>query len=254
VKDGPRVVAVIPARGGTDRIPYLNIKRLGDRALLAHTLDAAKAAKTVDRVIVSTDDAEIAAVSREWGAEVPFIRPSEYAQDLSPDIDAFRHALLWLEENEGYRPDRVVHLRPPGPVRRIELIDRAIDLLAAHPEADAVRSVRPAPLTPYKMWRILPEGYMEPLLRVEGMTDCQSQPRQRLPQVYWQSGYVDVVRPRAILEKNSMWGEVVLPFIVDEPLFELDYPEDIPAIEDALKRLAAGLPLESEQTAGRHAV
>lgn len=248
------VLALIPARGGSKGIPRKNVMPIAGKPLIAYSIQHALDSARIDRVIVSTDDAEIAAVSREWGAEVPFMRPAEYAQDLSPDIDAFRHALLWLEENEGYRPDRVVHLRPPGPVRRIELIDRAIDLLAAHPEADAVRSVRPAPLTPYKMWRILPEGSMEPLLRVEGMTDCQSQPRQRLPQVYWQSGYVDVVRPRAILEKNSMWGEVVLPFIVDEPLFELDYPEDIPAIEDALKRLAAGLPLESEQTAGRHAV
>ena len=74
------------------------------------------------------------------------------------------------------------------------------------------------------MWRITSDGYLDPALCLEGISDCQSMPRQMLPLVYWQNGYVDVIRPRAILEKNSMWGDRALPFIVDEPLFELDYP------------------------------
>jgi N-acylneuraminate cytidylyltransferase len=152
--------------------------------------------------------------------------------------------LNWLKENDGYEPDMVVHLRPTGPVRRVELINQAVDLLAAHPEADAVRSVSTAHQTPYKMWRITSAGCLQPLLNIEGVVDCQSLPRQQLPTVYWQNGYVDVIRPRAVLEKNSMWGECAFPFIVEETLFELDYPEDIPAIEDALKRLADGLPDE----------
>jgi CMP-N,N'-diacetyllegionaminic acid synthase len=135
----------------------------------------------------------------------------------------------------------------------VELIDQAIDLLDANPDADAVRSVRRALQTPYKMWRI-EAGRLVPLLRVEGIPDCQSVPRQMLPSVYWQNGYVDVVRPRAILEKNSMWGDCALPFVVEEPLFELDYPEDIPAIEAALDRIRRGLPLDQTETAGRHAV
>lgn len=250
---GP-ILALIPARGGSKGIPRKNVMPIAGKPLIAYSIRHAQESRRIDRIVVSTDDAEIAEVSRQWGAEVPFLRPAEYAQDLSPDIDAFRHALLWLKENEGYAPEMVVHLRPPGPVRRVELIDAAIDLLAAHPEADAVRSVRLALQTPYKMWRITSDGYLEPLLRMEGMADCQSMPRQMLPTVYWQNGYVDVVRPRAILEKGSMWGARALPFIVEEPLFELDYPEDIPAIEEALKRLEAGLPLETHRTAGRHAI
>lgn len=235
-----RILALIPARGGSKGIPRKNLLQVAGKPLIAYSILQAKQSRWINRVVVTTDDAEIAEVSRQWGAEVPFLRPAEFAQDLSPDIDAFRHALLWLRTHEHYEPDLVVHLRPPGPVRRVELIDRAVELLVAHPEADAVRSVRRALQTPYKMWRITDQGYLEPLLRLPGVVDCQSLPRQILPVVYWQSGYVDVIRPRAILEKNSMWGDCALPFIVEEEIFEIDYPEDVPRVEEALRRLERG--------------
>ncbi len=234
------VLALIPARGGSKGIPRKNLLPIAGKPMIAYSILQAKASKLINRTIVSTDDEEIAAVARAWGAEVPFLRPAEFAQDLSPDIDAFRHALEWLRDREGWIPEVVVHLRPPGPVRRVELIDRAIQLLLGHPEADAVRSVRRALQTPYKMWRILDDGTMIPALRLEGVVDCQSLPRQLLPVVYWQNGYVDVLRPRAVLEFNSMWGRRVLPFVVEEPLFEIDYPEQVPAVEEALKRLERG--------------
>jgi len=180
-----QVLALIPARGGSKGIPGKNIVILVGKPLLAYSIGQAQSSRHITRIIVSTDDKEIAAVARQWGAEVPFIRPAEYAQDLSPDIDVFRHALTWLQNNEGYRPDLVVHLRPPGPVRRVEFIDQAIDLLVAHPEADAVRSVSIARQTPYKMWQITPNGYLEPVVRIAGVPDCQSRPRQSLPTVYW---------------------------------------------------------------------
>lgn len=242
----PKVMALIPARGGSKGIPGKNIMMVAGKPLIAYSILQAQQSETIQRVIVSTDDEKIAAVSREWGAEVPFMRPPEIAGDLSPDIDAFRHALEWLKAHEGYEPEAIVHLRAPGPVRKVELIDAAVRLLLEHPEADAVRSVRLAQQTPYKMWHITDDNYLKPILRVEGMPDSQSVPRQMLPKVYWQSGYVDVVRPRAILEKQSMWGDCALPFLVEEKLFELDYPDDIPAVEAALRRMEAGLPPEEE--------
>jgi N-acylneuraminate cytidylyltransferase len=104
------------------------------------------------------------------------------------------------------------------------------------------------------MWRISEDtGFLEPLLTVPGLSDCQSSPRQQLPMVYWQNGYVDVLRPRAVLEKNRMWGGVVLPFIVQEPVFELDYPEDIPRVEEAL-RLVERDELPAVEPDDRHPV
>ena len=93
------------------------------------------------------------------------------------------------------------------------------------------------------MWKVREDGTMEPLLRLPGMTDCQSHPRQVLPPVYWQNGYVDVLRPRAVLEKESMWGDTVLPFFVETMLFDLDYPEDIAPMEQALSSREAGSEL-----------
>ncbi|MBI3951346.1 MAG: acylneuraminate cytidylyltransferase family protein [Acidobacteria bacterium] len=249
-----QVLALIPARGGSKGIPRKNLMVLAGKPLIAYSILQARSSQRINRVIVSTEDEEVAEVARQWGAEVPFMRPIELAQDLSPDIDVFRHALIWLSEHEGYVPELTVHLRPTGPVRLVEVIDRAIDLLASHPDADAVRSVSMALQTPYKMWRIGSDGYLEPVMRIEGVSDCQSLPRQQLPPVYWQNGYVDVIRPRAILEKNSMWGDRAIPFIVDEPLFELDYPENIPAIEEALQRLQDGRPLAVARAADRHPV
>jgi N-acylneuraminate cytidylyltransferase len=231
------VLALIPARGGSKGIPRKNVLPLAGKPLIAwsirHALDSAR----IDRVVVSTDDDEIASVAEAWGAEVPFRRPPELAGDRSPDIDAFRHALTELAALESYEPELVVHLRPTGPVRRVADVDAAIDLLVSRPDADAVRSVSLAHQTPYKMWRLEDDGTMEPLLRLPGLPDCQSQPRQVLPRVYWQNGYVDVLRPRAVLEHDSMWGRRVLPFVVDGPTYELDYPEDVRRVEGALLEL-----------------
>jgi CMP-N,N'-diacetyllegionaminic acid synthase len=248
-----QVLALIPARGGSKGVPRKNIMMLGGKPLIAYSILQAQASQQINRVIVSTDDEEIAGVAREWGAEVPFMRPAEYAQDLSPDIDVFRHALTWLREHENYEPDLVVHLRPTGPARDVQLIDQAVDLLTTHPEADAVRSVTVALQTPYKMWRLSPLGFLEPLFRLPGVADCQSLPRQQLPLAYWQNGYVDVVRPSAILIKNSMWGDCVLPFVLEDPTFELDYPENIPEIEDALRNVQQGKKL-SHKSSHRHPV
>jgi len=132
------ILALIPARGGSKGIPRKNIKVVAGKPLIAYSIEQALASRFITRTIVSTDDPEIAQVAREFGAKVPFMRPGEFAQDLSPDIDVFRHALKWLRDRDGYACDLVVHLRPTGPVRRVELIDQAIELILNDPEADSL--------------------------------------------------------------------------------------------------------------------
>lgn len=234
------VLAFIPARSGSKGIPRKNLIPLAGKPLLAWSIEQALATSQVTRTIVSTDDQKIAAVAREYGAEVPFLRPKKYADDLSPDIDTFRHAINWLDENEGYHPALIVHLRPTGPVRETWRIEEAIKLIHDHPEADALRSVAPALQTPFKMWRIDGIGFMQPVLSLDGLPDCQSRPRQQLPMIYWQNGYVDIIRPRCVLQHESMWGRKVLPYIIEEPVLELDYPEDIARVEQALQGLLRG--------------
>ena len=129
-------VAIIPARGGSKRIPGKNIRPFAGKPIIGYSIETALESGLFDRVIVSTDDEEIAEISRKFGAEVPFMRPAELAQDASADIDTFRHYFEWIKVNEGELPEMVVHLRATNPVRRVEIIDQAIELLAAHPDAD----------------------------------------------------------------------------------------------------------------------
>lgn len=217
-----KVLALIPARGGSKGIPRKNIRNFCGYPLIAYSITAGLQAETVTRVIVSTDDEEIAAVAREWGAETPFLRPTEFAQDKTTDLPVFVHALEWLEQNEGFRPDVVVQLRPTSPIRPVGLVDDAVRILLQHPDADSVRGIVPAGQNPHKMWR-LPGGIDSPmknLLDVEGIEEPYNAPRQILPDVYWQTGHIDAIRPAAILN-GSMSGRNIYPLLID-PNFTVD--------------------------------
>jgi N-acylneuraminate cytidylyltransferase len=209
------VLAIIPARGGSKSIPRKNILDFAGHPLIAYSIAAGLNAEVVSRVIVSTDDEEIAQVARRYGAEIPFTRPSEYAQDDTLDLPVFQHALRWLAEHEDYHPDVVIQLRPTSPVRPPDLVDEAVKLLMEHPEADSVRGVVMSGQNPFKMWQIAPDGRMEALLTADGLAESFNAPRQALPQTYWQTGHVDAIRTGTITEKGMMSGEVIFPLVID---------------------------------------
>src|SRR4030065_943344 len=147
------IFALIPARGGSKSTPHKNIPPLAGFPLIAYSIAAAKQSNLVTRTIVSTDDDEIARIAREYGAETPFMRPAEFAQDHTTDFPVFSHALGWLKEHEGYQPEVVVQLRPTSPMRPPGCVDQSVQVLLDHPEADSVRGVIPSGQNPYKMWR-----------------------------------------------------------------------------------------------------
>jgi len=215
------VLAIIPARGGSKGIPRKNIKKLAGYPLIAYSIAIARQSSSVTRVVVSTDDEEIAGISRRFGAETPFLRPPELAQDDTLDLPVFQHALNWLKENEKYMPQAVVHLRPTTPTRERNSVDRAVKMLFDHPNADSVRSITSTDQNPYKMWKIQPDGLMEPLIPVEGMSESYNAPRQSLPSVYWHNGQIDVIRSETLLMKNSMSGNSILPILLD-PMYSID--------------------------------
>ncbi|HKJ39254.1 MAG TPA: acylneuraminate cytidylyltransferase [Anaerolineales bacterium] len=222
------IIAIIPARGGSKGIPHKNIREFAGFPLIAWSIAAGLQSKSVSRVIVSTDDDEIADVAREYGAEVPFLRPSELAQDRTLDLPVFEHALKWLEDIEGYKPDIVVQLRPTSPIRPVDMLDGAIKILLENPDSDCVRGVVPAVQNPYKMWKF--NGYekpLDPLLDVEGVTEPYNAPRQILPQAYWQTGHIDAIRAKTITHKNSLTGDVVYPYVIDSR-----YTVDIDTLAD----------------------
>jgi CMP-N-acetylneuraminic acid synthetase len=220
------VLAIIPARGGSKSIPHKNILDFAGFPLITYSIAAALEAETVNRVIVSTDDEEIGAIAREYGAEVPFLRPDDISGDSTPDLPVFKHALEWLDTNEKYQPEIIVQLRPTSPLRTIEHINQAVWKLIERPEVDSIRTVCVPFQNPYKMWKIDGDGLMQPLID-SGLPESYNLPRQALPEVFWQTGYVDAVWVDTILEKDSMTGERILPLVIGaEEWVDIDSPDD----------------------------
>lgn len=212
-----KILAIIPARSGSKGLPGKNIKPLLQHPLLAYSILAAQQSKLINRITVNTDSDQIAEIAKQYNAEIPFMRPTELAQDLSTDLDVFKHQLEWMKNTEGYVPDIVVQLRPTSPVRFANWIDEAIEKLISS-DADSIRVVTESPLTPFKMWLINNnnDGAMEPLVSVKNIIEPYNQPRQSLPIVYWQIGTLDVIKTKTILEGGSMSGKKILSYIVDK--------------------------------------
>ena len=231
------ILGLIPARGGSKSVPRKNIKLLGDKPLLAYTIATSKKSSLLTRAVVSTNDEKIAEIARDWGAEVPFCRPEELAQDETPDLPVFQHALQWLKEKEDYSPDMVVNLRPTSPLRKPDHIDEAIQLLMES-RADSVKSVSITREPPQKMWR-LKNGRLIPLVPSDlGIRGNHQSPRQLLEPIYWQNGIVDVTWRRVIVEENSMTGSVIQGYILDTIFsVDLDTEEDFLVAEVILQDL-----------------
>lgn len=233
------VFALIPARGGSKRIPKKNIKELAEKPLIAYAIEEGKKSKYIDRIITSTDDTEIAEVAEKYGSEVPFMRPVELAIDSATDYPVFVHALEWLEKNENWRPDIVVQLRPTSPLRTVEHIDAVIELLAAHPEADSVRTVTEPEQSPYKMYNIARDGFLEPLLTVPGVPESFNLPQQKLPKAYKHVGYVDVMWRTTLMDKRKMTGDKILPLILEHAESGINTLEDWKRYEYLMKNRKA---------------
>ena len=148
-----KILAIIPARKGSKGLKNKNIIPLCNHPLIAYSITAAKKSKDITRVICSTNSRNISKIAKKYGAEVPFYRPENLSQDFSSDYSVFRHALKWLEKNENYTPDIVVHLRPTSPLRNLEMIKKGIRILKNNKKIDSIRSVSTPHTTPFKMWK-----------------------------------------------------------------------------------------------------
>jgi CMP-N,N'-diacetyllegionaminic acid synthase len=216
------VLGLIPARGGSRGVPRKNVRTLATKPVLAWTIEAALACEGLDRVVVSTDDSEIADVARAFGAEVPFVRPVELAADETPDLPVYRHALEAL----GDEFDAVALLRPTAPLRTADDIAAALRLL--DDQADCVRSVCEAEHSPYWMG-VVEDGRLRPLL------DQVPAQRQLLPPVYRLNGAVDVVRCASV--GDELFGGTVRAYVMPrERSVDLDTELDFLLAEALLRR------------------
>jgi len=226
------VLCIIPARGGSKGIPKKNIKSLGGFPVIAYSIEAALESKVASRVVVSTDNLEIADYAIRFGAECPFLRPSEFASNNSRDIDYVKHAIEWFAQNESQVPGFIAILRPTTPLRDTFVIDEAIKLLMSKPSASSLRSSHKASETPFK-WFLQKNSFYEPLTDKLTIADTD-RPRQSFDDVYIPNGYVDVIRTSVVLEQNSVYGDNILLFETTRVL-EIDTLEDFELIENMLK-------------------
>jgi CMP-N,N'-diacetyllegionaminic acid synthase len=208
------ILALIPAREGSKRVPNKNIKLLNGKPLVSYTIEAAKRSKCLNRIIVSTDSTKIAAISRKCGAEVPFLRPREISGSHSTEMQFFEHALNWLKNNESYEPDLIVLLYPTSPFRKPASIDRAVSIMLGHPKADSLRSIRLCSEHPYKMWTITGD-HLKPFVKSKN-SNTHTLSYQLFPKVYIQNASIYITKPSTIFKKRSPIGDKVVAFIMDE--------------------------------------
>ncbi|MDB5189491.1 MAG: neuA1 [Parcubacteria group bacterium] len=228
---------IIIARGGSKRIPGKNVKMFCGKPLMAWTIEEAKKVSGMSRILVSTDDVEIARVAKEFGAEVPFMRPAELAQDLTPDLPVFLHLLDWLEEHEGKLPDALAHLRSTGPLRRAEDMEKGIELLSSHPDYDSIRAVIPTPLHPLKTYRLEGDTLLPYIPdEVSGIHEPYNAPVQSLPKAYASAGYFSVIRTSTLRDQNSMTGEKILGYVCEAGnATDIDTPFDFMIAEARMR-------------------
>lgn len=234
MKDNFYCLAIIPARGGSKRVQGKNIKLLNGNPLISYSIEAALKVRKIDRVIVSTDDQYVADISLELGADVPFIRPTEFAQDDTPDILVYEHAISWFSQVEGFIPDIVVWLRPTSPLRKPKDVELSIDLLIES-KADCVRTVCAVQHHPYWMMKFDDNRLIPFIDGIDIMKDYYQ--RQLLPPVYRLNGAVDISRPSIVVSTDSLYSGVMRGYVMPhDRSIDIDSEIDFIIAEALMKR------------------
>ncbi|MBN8282124.1 acylneuraminate cytidylyltransferase family protein [Zoogloea sp.] len=227
-------LVVIPARGGSKGIPRKNVKDIGGKPLIAWSIEHAISAKCVDRVVVSTDCPEIAEIAKAYGAEVPFMRPADLANDRAPTEPSLIHALDFLREKDRYHPDNVVLLQATSPVRACDAIDNAFQEFSNR-NADSLVSV-------CEMWNFLWKDLDSP----KALYDFQNRPRrqdiEKKDVKFKENGSIYISKSNGLVrEKNRLFGKVAMYVMSEEESFEIDTELDWVIVETILKSFSSGV-------------
>lgn len=213
----PTFLAVIPARGGSKGVPRKNIKELAGKPLIAWTIEEAKKSKFIDRVILSSEDLEIIEVAKQYGCEVPFVRPDELAKDTTSGMEPVLHAIA---QCPGY--EYVILLQPTSPLRTVEDIDGAIEMMLEK-KADYCVSVTESETSPYWMYIMNEEGFINPLIKQENFVVR----RQDLSEVYHLNGAVYVACIEGLKKKKSFLNEETIAYVMPKNRsMDIDTEED----------------------------
>lgn len=223
-----RVVALIPARSGSKRVPNKNIKLYNGKPLIYWSINLALQSTLIDEVVVSTDCQKIASLAVEFGASVPFLRPLEISGDLSTDYEFMAHYIDYVIDHTPTSPDIIVHLRPTYPNRDLATLNGCIErFIENYDTYDSLRTVCKTDKPPFKMYTV-ENNVLTPLFQtVAGVQEPYNNPVQLLPCTYWHNGYVDVLKTATILLKQSVSGNMIYPYVMDSNnLDDIDTDED----------------------------
>ena len=242
----PSIVGLIPARAGSKRVRNKNVRPLAEHPLMAYTIAAALESRVFDAIIVSTDSPEYAAIAQHYGAEAPFLRPAEFAGDLSPDIEWVKYTLKRLAD-EGRAYDCFSILRPTSPFRQPETIRRAWRQFLDDPCVDSLRAVEKVRQHPGKMW-VVRGRRMTPLLPLSPPEQpWHSSQYQSLPEVYVQNASLEIAWTRVVFETHTIAGNVLTPFFTQGMEgFDINAEKDWWYAEYLLERGEALLPRISQ--------
>ena len=244
-----RAVAFVPTRSGSERVPHKNIRPLAGHPLLAYAIETALQSGAFERVVVSTDSEEIADVARWYGAEVPFLRPPEYATATSPDVEWLAYAL----EHLGDRFDLFALVRATNPFRGPDAVRRGLEQLLATPEADSLRAVELVKQHPGKMWRLAEDGRtMQPILDQSHLEVAwHAGQYQALPQVYVQNSALEIAWTRVVTDTGTREGRVLAPFLTQGlEGFNVDDEDDWERAERLVQAGEVTLPAISRESYG----
>ena len=235
----PNAVALIPARSGSERVPDKNVRPLAGHPLLAYAIAAAREAGVFDRIVCSTDSGKIAEVAQRYGAEIPFLRPTELATSTSPDIEWITHALDQFDEHY----DLFAIVRATNPFRGGDVLRRGFEQLLATPEADSVRAVELVKQHPGKMW-VVDGRTMRPLLdQSQLQVAWHAGQYQALPPIYVQNSALEIAWTRVVSQTGTREGKVVAPFFTEGyEGFNIDDEEDWERARRLLDAGDAALP------------
>jgi len=226
-----KIVATICARGGSKGIPRKNIRLLCGQPLLVHTIEAAKKCKLINRIIVSTDDHEIAEIAREAGAEVPFLRPKELALDHIAKLPVIKHAIQFLESQEGYRADIIVDLDPTSPLRTEKDIEACIRMVMTG-EADNVISVTEARKNPYFNMVEIIDGKVQLVKQLDHLI----MRRQEAPEVYDLNASIYVWKRDTLMDNDTIYLENTGIYLMPRWAIDIDDETDFELVEFMLKK------------------
>ena len=207
-----KVLGLITARGDSKGIPKKNIEHVGGKPLIAWTIEAALKSNVFDRVVVSTDNNEIAGVAQKWGAEVPFIRPGRLSKDDSPHVDVLIHAINWLQQKEDYSPEFLMLLQPTSPLRTSEDIDKSFEL-AVDRKADCVISVQEALSHPYSVMQVAEDQKLSEFL-MSSEDDASYQRRQVRPKFYSLNGAIFIFKVDVLLTNKNTYPELTFTYVM----------------------------------------